>query len=305
MAIVFMLNFFVGKRANEKVAAMWLTEAVPILKNNFAHLGFGEDQNLSLSQITYDEFEYYASGRNNMGYLFINMRTKKRQDVISSGLLGMIWPHHDRIIMDIPIEADLPIEFVMCREYAVKQNITEMPHLKGLVQSYKPVDFKDTGYGFLAESPEIITSIFTKKLVNLFIKYEKYLEFLHITDQKVYTNNPLVLKAEFFLGDSGNEYEHSAKLLEAILELVDHIAMNAAFPTKVIEKARQKRLEQKKAENKEKENEEREKIQEDKDNKLREKLSTMTPVQKKNYLEKLEKKEKKRELRGRNKVMKF
>ena len=303
--LVYILNFFVGKGVNSKIATMWLTQALPVLRDNFAHLGFGNQTNAHLSQITYDEFEYYASGRDNMGYVFINLRTKKRQDVITGGLFGVIWPENDRIIMDIPIGTEMPLELIVCRDYDIKKQFSEMPHLKGLAKSYEPASFKETNLGFIAESPEVINHVFSKKFVNLLTKYEKYLEFLHITDQRVYTNNPLVLKAEIRLGDRPAEYENSINLFQALIELVDHIVTNVKLPTQVIEKARKKRTEEQKQKNKEKEDEEREKKQEEKDQKLREKLATMTPAQKKKYLEKLENQEKKKAMKGRNKVVKF
>ena len=258
LAIVYMLNFFTGKNVNSKIAAMWLTEALPGLKDNFAHLGFGDEPNASLSQITYDEFEYYATGRDNMGYVFVNLRTKKRQDAFTGAFLGLIWPSQDRIIMDIPIEIDMPIELVVSRDYDLKRQIAEMPHLKGLVKQFHPQSFKDTHFGFLAENGEVINHIFSKKFVNILTKYEKHLEFLHITDQRVYTNNSLVLKAEINLGDHPSEYKDSVKLFEGLIELVDHIVTSVRLPTGVIEKARKKRTEDQKVKNKEKEDEERE-----------------------------------------------
>lgn len=77
---------------------------------------------------------------------------------------------------------------------------------------------------------------------NAFQKYEKYLEFLHITDQRVYTQYPLVLKAEIHLGDSPAEFKESVKLLEVLLELVDHVATVVKLPARVLDIAKKNRV---------------------------------------------------------------
>jgi len=72
--IVYILNIFVGKKVNSKIVSMWLAEAKPLLEKNFHQLGFvGEESNLSISQIKYHEYEFYATGRDNCKYMFIHM----------------------------------------------------------------------------------------------------------------------------------------------------------------------------------------------------------------------------------------
>lgn len=239
IALVYFVNIFVGKKVNAKLVSMWLAEALPLLKENFHHLGFGEEPNLSLSQIKYHEFEFYASGRDNCHYAFMNLRTKRRQDVICGGILGVLWPETDRLILDIPIESDLPLEILVVRHNHVKRTLQEMPNLKGLVEAQK--QFPKTHLTPMAESSETVDAVFTKKFTNALEKYEKYLEFLHVTDQRVYTNYPLVLKAEILLGDTPAEYKNSVDLVKTLLELVDHIAKNVKLSAKSMEKSKKLR----------------------------------------------------------------
>lgn len=161
--VVYMLNFFVGKKVNTKVATMWLAEAIPLLRQNFAHLGFGEESNLSLSQISYTEFEFYATGRDYCHYLFLNMNTKKRQDVITGGLFGLIWPEHDRIVLDIPIDVDLPLEMLICRKYNVKKTQQEMPNINTLITPINVERFKDTSIAVLAETSETVDIVLNNR----------------------------------------------------------------------------------------------------------------------------------------------
>lgn len=249
LVVVFILNFFVGKKVNTKIAAMWLSEAVPLLRNNFAHLGFGEDSNLSLSQMTYNDFEFFASGRDFCHYMFMHLTTKKRQDVVTGSLFGLLWPEKDRLIVDIPIDVDLPLEILVCRKQNVRRTQQEMPNINQLIAPMKVDRFNNTNIAVLAESGETVDIVINKRFSNAFEKYEKFLEFLHITDQRVYTNYPLVLKAEILLGDTPAEYKESVKLVEVLLELVDHIATNVKLPPRVMEQAKKNReVEEKKRE---------------------------------------------------------
>ena len=240
IGIVYILNIFVGKNVNSKFAIAWLNKCLPMLKENFSHLGFGNEPNANLSQISYSEFEYYATGRDNCQYLFMNLRTKKRQDVIGGGILGMIWPESDRLIMDIPIDAELPLELLICRKFNIRKTQQEMPNINQLIKPVKVERFDQTNIGVLAESLETVDLVISKKFSNAFVKFEKFLEFLHITDQQVYTKNPLVLKAEILLGDP-SEFEQSVKLVEVLLELVDHIATNVKLPARVLDLAKKNR----------------------------------------------------------------
>uniref|UniRef100_A0A7S3JIM0 Coiled-coil domain-containing protein 47 n=1 Tax=Euplotes harpa TaxID=151035 RepID=A0A7S3JIM0_9SPIT len=308
LVIVFALNFFVGKKVNCKIAAMWLAKVIPILEENFALLGFGEEANYSLSQIKYDEFEYYASGRDNCKYLFMSLKTKKRQDVITGGLLGLLWPDEDKMILDIPIEASLPLEFMICRKQNVKRTQQEMPNIKNLISVMKSDKLKATNFAVLAETNEVSDLMLNSKLVAGLTKYEKYIEFLHITDQQVYTNYPLVLKAEILFGDSPAEYNDSVKVIELILDLVDFVATAVKLPARVLDVAKKNRSaedKKKEKESREKKEEEIQQKKEEKERELREKLKKLAPDERRKLEEKIKMDNKKKEMKGKNKVIKF
>lgn len=163
LVIVYLANFFVGKKVNAKIVTMWLSEAIPFLKDNFHHIGFGEEPNLSLSQISYTEYEFYASGRDNCHYLFMNLSTKKRQDVITGALFGLLWPEHDRLIFDIPIDSEIPLELLICRQQNVKNTQQEMPNINQLITPIKVERFNNTNIAVLAENGEIVDIVLNKR----------------------------------------------------------------------------------------------------------------------------------------------
>ena len=175
LVLIFILTFIRGKGENWKVTAKWLSNIVEILNNNFEHLGFGEEPNLSLSQIKYDEFEFYASGRDNWKYLFMSLKTRKRQDFITGYIMGLLWPDTDKVILDIPIEAELPLEFLICRKYNVKRTQQEMPNINKLITPLKCDKLKETSLAVMAENSEIPDLILNNKILTAMIKYEKIL----------------------------------------------------------------------------------------------------------------------------------
>ena len=171
----------------------------------------------------------------------MSLKTKKRQDLITGGIMGYLWPEVDKVILDIPIDAELPLEFLICRKNNVKKTQQEMPNINKLITPLKYEKLKTTNLAVMAENNEILDIVFSNKVLNAILKYEKYLEFLHITDQKVYTNYNLVLKAEIFFGETAEEYAESAKLIEMLLDLVDHIATNVKLPERVLDQAKKNR----------------------------------------------------------------
>lgn len=169
------------------------------------------------------------------------MITKKRQDIIGGSIAGLIWPDRDRVIFDIPIDVDIPLEIMICRKKDVKKTQEEMPNINQLIGPIPTKSFSNTQLTVLADSPESIEIVFPKRFSNAFEKYEKHLEFLHVTDQRVYTNYPLVLKCEILMGEHPNEFADSVKLLEVLIDLVDHIAKPIKLPSRVLEKAKKLR----------------------------------------------------------------
>lgn len=238
----------------------------------------------------------------------MSLRTKKRQDLITGGMMGLLWPDVDKVILDIPIEAELPLELLICRKYNVKKTQQEMPNINKLIAPLKVDKLSATNLAVLAENSEIPEIVLSNKVTSAIIKYEKYLEFLHITDQKVYTNYNLVLKAEIFFGENEEEYKESAKLIEMVLDLVDHIVNNVKLPERVLDQAKKNRSAEEKKREKEARDKREEEIQQKKDEKereLREKLKKMDPEQRKKMEEKIKKDNKKKELRQKNKLIKF
>jgi len=67
--ILVLIKFQIGKTTNDKIATTWRKNIVPIIFNEFPHMGCGEeDKNYAIVQKTYADYEYFASGRRNCQY---------------------------------------------------------------------------------------------------------------------------------------------------------------------------------------------------------------------------------------------
>lgn len=104
--VIFIFNFFLGKKINFNLANSFHQRTLEVLSKNFAHVGLGDTSNHELNTLLYNEFEFYASGRDNCKYCLINYVMKKRQDMFSNQLLGFIWPSEDTVFVEIGLESE-------------------------------------------------------------------------------------------------------------------------------------------------------------------------------------------------------
>ena len=77
--IIYLINYFLGKQLNRRLALELIKKLKPLLENNFEHLGVGQkDKQVDFDEISANMFNYYASGRINLHYLLIQCELKKR-----------------------------------------------------------------------------------------------------------------------------------------------------------------------------------------------------------------------------------
>ena len=127
----------------------------------------------------------------------------------------------------------------------------------------------------------------------MFAKYEHCLITLHVTDQRCYTNNELVLKAQISLGATKEGMVEHQRLLREIIFLVDHVS-SMQLSNNALEKAKKNRAQAEKHKQKEiqkNRQEEIEKRRQEKLDKEQEKLRKIGPEEQKKYDEKMKKKE--------------
>lgn len=193
-------------------------------------------------KVTFNEYLYYASGRQNCMYSLFHLDLKKRQCLFSTFSIEMFWPKRDQVIIDVPIRVpeyslpeggvatSVPLEFLVCRKRNMKNILSteQFAYLKNFVAPVQPNSLKNTsndqgGLVVMAESDDAANHIVNSEIGEILAKLgETNISDIHITDQRVYNNYPLWLRATLFIDTSSEEkLKENARALKLIFQLVD------------------------------------------------------------------------------------
>ena len=109
--------------------------------------------------MTFNEYLYYASGRQNMMYSLFRIDLKKRQCLFSSLSLELVWPKRDQVTIEVPIRVpeyslgegagsstSVPLEFMIVRKRNLKNlfAVEQYAYLKNFVAPVQPNSLKHT-----------------------------------------------------------------------------------------------------------------------------------------------------------------
>jgi hypothetical protein len=137
--IMFLINYFTGKRENESLALAWAAKFATrdsIFERNFSLLGVGEgDDSPLLLKEGQTVFKFYASGRRCCQGLLATMELKSRHDLISK-LYNLVVPCKDEINFEVYMneEAMDHVVFALARKKAAKTMQKEVRDLQKFAQ---------------------------------------------------------------------------------------------------------------------------------------------------------------------------
>jgi hypothetical protein len=139
----------------------------------------------------------------------------------------------------------VPLEFLIVRKRNMKatlQQTEQFAYLKNFVGPVQAQALKnagsDGGLVVLAESEDAADHMIDNSISELLAKYgEQHIHEIHFTDQKVYNNYPMWLKATLYVDTSSEErVKESGKLIAMLLKLVDK-SVNLRLTGKAKERA--------------------------------------------------------------------
>lgn len=119
--------------------------------------------------MSFNDYHYYASGRENCIYALFKIELKKRQCLFSTCTLEMIWPKKDLVHIEVPIRVpeynteagpstQIPLELLVCKKKEVKNYHQQFAYLKNFVGNVNHKSFKSgtsqESLVILAESDE-------------------------------------------------------------------------------------------------------------------------------------------------------
>lgn len=168
--IMFLINYFTGKRENENLALSWAAKFATkdsIFEKNFSLLGVGEgeDSPLLLKE-GQNVFKFYASGRRFCSGLLATLELKSRHDLISR-VYNFVVPCKDEITFEVYMNDDAMdhVVFALAKKKAAKGMQKEMRDLNRFAGLVSPpavgkrwvVD----DLGVISESKEVAGDLIT------------------------------------------------------------------------------------------------------------------------------------------------
>ncbi|XP_010482292.1 PREDICTED: uncharacterized protein At5g49945-like isoform X1 [Camelina sativa] len=254
--IALTINYFVGKRENERLALAWAAKFASkdtIFQKNFSLLGVseGEDSPLLLKE-SLNVFKFYASGRKYCHGLLATMELKSRHDLISR-LFNLVVPCKDEITFEVYMNEET-MDQVVCaivRKKAVKTMIKETKDLRR-VALILPFGRKwvSEELAVISESKEVAANMITDSVLDLVFgdnavdKYGKNFISMHISDQHPGKHKKMLL-FKFSLPDAKHmdDIVRLVLLIPYYIELVGRYRLSSQARIKT-ESGRQKAAEE-------------------------------------------------------------
>jgi Protein of unknown function (DUF1682) len=288
--IVAILVHVWGTRTNRRKSRKWMAAHAPVLNSEFALVGYGSKPAGLEGQITPDnlpadllkektvqEFQSYATGRQNVAWVDLKLRLLR---LSNPPLMGAEWalslffesfPAPREVTESIIYSFDgNEKKFVLpgvpgSDEVAAKPgnsaydgfvfaivNKSAMRHLRDERYDVSLTYTKDHAKlpawaTVMSESAEVTEMMLTKDLIAAVEKAGEALEYLIVTDQPI--DKPTTLeeaapKKRIYLCTkvpSGSNYSKTLPLFQSFLRLPDHLAQNGHFRPEVIKKLKQTR----------------------------------------------------------------
>jgi len=217
--ILCIIKFQIGKSQNDRIATVWRKNIVPIIFNEFPHMGCGEeDKNFAIMQKTYADYEYFASGRKNCRYAEFQLNLIRRHCALTEFGYDLYAGNVDRLVMEIAVDSgsrEIPLEFFVCRRKDLKSKLKSIEYLgdfcKGSnAKNYRLSEKEMTNKNALtvmAEHDEIANQIIDAKVGQVLQEYgaSGLLHEIHITDQKQYNEIPLFMRVVIEVPDIDDE----------------------------------------------------------------------------------------------------
>ena len=311
VVIFYIFLFWKGKNRNNEIAIQWAMTFQNLIKTQYAHLGMDEKYSVTVEQISYNEYQFYASGRNNLHYTHFMLDLKKRQDLLSMMLLNFLWPERDQLFIEFaldPRDETLPIELMVIPRKDQKSIYQTLPYLKSMVSPIQTEGFdKNHKHMVLGEDPETIKNLMANQVGSTLSKFSDQLHSLHVTDQRCYNKYPLQMKLSLIVGETQEQHENAAKMFKSVLELADRLG-SLKLSDSVKKMADKNRSSMKKQETKEKQEGRLEKLYEKKAIEEQERMARvrqMSPNSQRKYEEKQRQKELKQQKKRLTKMAKF
>lgn len=176
--LVAVINGYLGRKKNKIIAANWFQCCQDIFAGNFAKLG---NQKFFLLEKSYDNFEFFGTGRKNCNYYLVNLNLMVRQCVWRYYFFDYFTEQKDT--MNIQIHFSKLDEAVLCiyRKNKKKKVDKNFPNLTKYTKYIERKELKNI-YDIRADSSEIVDLVLGGKILQFLNTYDHYINYICITD---------------------------------------------------------------------------------------------------------------------------
>ncbi|KAL7258064.1 hypothetical protein ACSBR1_004227 [Camellia fascicularis] len=233
--IIFVINYFYGKKENENIALAWATKFATkdsIFDKNFSLLGVGDeaDSPLLLKE-GQNVFKFYASGRRFCQGLLATMELKSRHDFISR-LFNMVVPCKDEMTFEVYMndEAMDQVVLALAKKKASKTMHKEVRDLQSFASLVSPPSNRKwvvEDLTVISESKEVAGDLITETVLEqvfgdkAFDEYGKGFISMHFSDQHVGMHKKMLV-FKFALPDA-NHMADMTRLIALVPYYIDLI----------------------------------------------------------------------------------
>ncbi|TMW93923.1 hypothetical protein EJD97_010982 [Solanum chilense] len=279
--IMFVINYFTGKKENEKLALAWASKFATkdsIFDKNFSLLGVGEtDDSPLLLKEGQNVFKFYASGRRFCQGLLATMELKSRHDLISR-LYNMVVPCKDEITFEVYMNDDAMDHVVVAvakKKLAktMQKETTDLQRFASLVSPPSGKKWIAEELAVVAESKEVAGDMLNETVLDQVFGDKAYEKFgkgfisMHFSDQHLGSHKKMLV-FKFALPDAKNmaDMTRLVALVPYYIDLIGRYKLSSHARTKTdgarmkvaqeiykeLQNARQEALQRKKAEQRKK-----------------------------------------------------
>jgi len=209
---LYVINFFIGKRSDERLAQAWLQAYRGLFELQFAAVGLYENQTEGATKTVTGQgvgsgllkesqscFKFYASGRRHCHCLLATLELRKRHDLFSLLLAAVdLSTSVDTVTIEIPMnDTDMePFVFAIVRrkqERKLRKSTKDLENYCGVVKSTR----LPSSLCILTDCPELEREFLDDPVVSVLKDKEDLFVSLHFTDQNA--------SPPFYAGGSGNK----------------------------------------------------------------------------------------------------
>eukprot|EP00026_Physarum_polycephalum_P009029 Phypoly_transcript_09139.p1 GENE.Phypoly_transcript_09139~~Phypoly_transcript_09139.p1 ORF type:complete len:417 (+),score=84.05 Phypoly_transcript_09139:81-1331(+) len=217
---IFLANYFIGKKKNEKIATTWGTH-FQTLFSNFTKFGDG-NRFLITKESAYTFSVTCSGGRPRCVGAVFTLDLNKRHD-LSSYVYGIFTPHKDTLTIDVAMHTNQPFCFALGKKKEERQLLKTY---KDIAEFAVPVKSPPrlANYSIFTDSPEILDDIFTKDIVEVLSTNEQYFSSLEYSDvSPTYLGHKTILRIVYRLPPV-DQLKNMSDLMRIVFPLIDNFA---------------------------------------------------------------------------------